>query len=105
MKTSLAFISIIIIALGYLYFFTGYKSAFEADQQCHYELRLKSVEIGYSIEDKAASKLGLTSARFYITGTNLLTFSKFKLWDVEMGGNGLGYPIQLGYNFGINLNL
>ena len=68
-------------------------------------LRLKSVEIGYSIEDKAASKLGLTSARFYITGTNLLTFSKFKLWDVEMGGNGLGYPIQLGYNFGINLNL
>jgi TonB-linked SusC/RagA family outer membrane protein len=68
-------------------------------------LRLKSVEIGYSVEDKAASKLGLTSARFYITGTNLLTFSKFKLWDVEMGGNGLGYPIQLGYNFGINLNL
>jgi len=30
-------------------------------------------------------------------------FSKFKLWDVEMGGNGLGYPIQRVYNAGIQL--
>ncbi len=45
MKLSIAFISLIAIILGYLHFFTGYKSAFEADQQCHYELRLKSVEL------------------------------------------------------------
>tara|TARA_B100001109_G_scaffold199893_1_gene166561 strand:+ start:705 stop:944 length:240 start_codon:yes stop_codon:yes gene_type:complete len=45
MKTSLAVISLTVIILGCLYFFTGYKSAFEADQQCHYELRLKSVEL------------------------------------------------------------
>ncbi|WP_413391535.1 hypothetical protein [Prochlorococcus marinus] len=45
MKISIAFISLIAIIIGYLYFFTGYKSAFEADQQCHYELRLKSVEL------------------------------------------------------------
>ena len=44
MKISIALISLIAIILGYLYFFTGYKSAFEADQQCHYELRLKSVD-------------------------------------------------------------
>jgi len=68
-------------------------------------LRLKSIEIGYSLKDKILSRIGLTSLRFYLTGTNLLTFSKFKLWDVEMGGNGLGYPIQKGYNFGVNLNL
>ena len=68
-------------------------------------LRMKSIEIGYSLKDKVLSKIGLTSLRFYLTGTNLLTFSKFKLWDVEMGGNGLGYPIQKGYNFGVNLNL
>ena len=68
-------------------------------------LRMKSIEIGYSFKDKVLSKIGLTSLRFYLTGTNLLTFSKFKLWDVEMGGNGLGYPIQKGYNFGVNLNL
>ena len=45
MKISIIFISIILILVGYLYFFNGYKSAFEADQQCHYELRLKSVEL------------------------------------------------------------
>jgi len=44
MKLTIAFISLIAIIVGYLYFFTGYKSAFEADQQCHYEMRLKSVE-------------------------------------------------------------
>ena len=44
MKLTIACISLIAIIVGYLYFFTGYKSAFEADQQCHYEMRLKSVE-------------------------------------------------------------
>lgn len=67
-------------------------------------LRLKSVEIGYTFPDKLSSKLGLSGGRFYISGTNLLTFSKFKLWDIEMGGNGLGYPIQKGGNLGLNLN-
>ena len=45
MKIIFVIISLISIILGYVYFFTGYKSAFEADQQCHYELRLKSVEL------------------------------------------------------------
>tara|TARA_B100000945_G_scaffold31150_1_gene21359 strand:+ start:623 stop:862 length:240 start_codon:yes stop_codon:yes gene_type:complete len=45
MKISIALISIIAIILGYFYFSTDYKSAFEADQQCHYELRLRSVEL------------------------------------------------------------
>jgi hypothetical protein len=67
-------------------------------------LRLKSLEIGYSVDNNLTSNLKLSNARFYFTGTNLLTFSKFKIWDIEMGGNGLGYPIQLGINFGINLN-
>ena len=67
-------------------------------------LRLKSVEFGYSIPDKLASRVNLSSARIYINGSNLVTFSKFKLWDVEMGGNGLGYPIQQVVNLGLNLN-
>ena len=45
MKLTIFFISLISIVIGSLYFFTGYKSAFEADQQCHYEMRLKSVEL------------------------------------------------------------
>jgi len=42
--------------------------------------------------------------RFYISGLNLLTFSPFKLWDPEMGGNGLAYPIQKVVNAGLTLN-
>ncbi len=67
-------------------------------------LRLKSVEFGYSLPQKLIRKLGLSTLRIYVSGTNLLTFSKFKLWDPEMGANGLGYPIQKVYNMGMNIN-
>jgi TonB-linked SusC/RagA family outer membrane protein len=67
-------------------------------------LRLKSAEMGYSLPHKWIEKLRLTSARFYVSGTNMLLFSKFKLWDVELGGNGLNYPLQRVINLGINLS-
>jgi TonB-linked SusC/RagA family outer membrane protein len=67
-------------------------------------LRLKSLEIGYSFNVGFLEKVKLKNARIYLTGTNLLTISRFKIWDVEMGGNGLGYPIQKTTNIGINLN-
>lgn len=66
-------------------------------------LRLKSAEIGYIIPKSLSNKLGLNSCRVYASGTNLLLFSNFKLWDVEMGGNGLGYPLQRVINLGLNL--
>jgi hypothetical protein len=53
---------------------------------------------------KLVSKLKLSSFRIYASGTNLLLFSKFKLWDVELGGNGLNYPLQRVLNVGINLS-
>jgi len=68
-------------------------------------LRLKSVELGYTFDkDSFVSKAKISAMRIYFSGTNLLTFSHFKLWDVEMGGNGLGYPIQKVFNLGINVN-
>ncbi|SCM57246.1 TonB-linked outer membrane protein, SusC/RagA family {ECO:0000313/EMBL:EDM22207,1} [Petrimonas mucosa] len=63
-------------------------------------LRLKSVEIGYTIPNRITNKLDIENFRLYVSGSNLLTFSKFKLWDVEMGSNGLNYPIQKVMNFG-----
>lgn len=65
-------------------------------------LRLKQAEIGYTISGKWKKKLHINQARVYVSGTNLLLFSKFKLWDAEMAGNGLGYPIQRVVNIGIN---
>ncbi|GAB6120050.1 TonB-dependent receptor [Dysgonomonas termitidis] len=67
-------------------------------------LRFKSAEIGYALPNHLIHKLGLSSCRVYANGTNLLLFSNFKLWDVEMGGNGLGYPLQRVINLGLNIS-
>ena len=67
-------------------------------------LRLKQAELGYTLPKRIASKLKMENFRFYVNGTNLFTFSGFKLWDVEMGGNGLGYPVQRVFNLGVNIN-
>lgn len=67
-------------------------------------LRLKSVELGYSLPQSLVNRMKLRSCRVYVSGTNLFTFSDFDLWDVEMGGNGLGYPLQRVINLGVNLS-
>lgn len=68
-------------------------------------LRMKTAEIGYSLSEKLLSKLKMEKVRFYTSGTNLFVLSKFKLWDPEMGGNGLGYPNQRVLNLGVNISL
>ena len=67
-------------------------------------LRLKQVEIGYTLPTSFQKKIRTSTFRIYVSGSNLLNFSKFKLWDVEMGGNGLGYPIQRVVNLGLNIS-
>jgi TonB-linked SusC/RagA family outer membrane protein len=67
-------------------------------------LRLKSVEFGYTLPEELMKKTWMQSLRVYLSGTNLLTFSKFKLWDPEMAGNGLAYPVQRVFNVGVQLN-
>ena len=67
-------------------------------------LRLKQVEIGYTLPKSFQKKIGTSNFRVYVSGSNLLNFSKFKLWDVEMGGNGLGYPVQRVLNLGLNVS-
>lgn len=64
-------------------------------------IRLKSVELGYKIPEKVTDRLKFNNIRLYVSGLNLFTMSKFKLWDVEMGGNGLNYPIQKVFNLGV----
>ncbi|MDO6430733.1 TonB-dependent receptor [Flavitalea sp. BT771] len=56
-------------------------------------IRLKQASIGYTIYNAGSKKTGLASLYVYGAGTNLLTFSKFKLWDVELGSNGATYPL------------
>lgn len=68
-------------------------------------LRLKQAELGYTIPGRWQKKFHVKNMRVYLSGTNLLLWSRFKLWDVEMGGNGLGYPIQRVFNIGVNLTI
>ncbi len=62
-------------------------------------IRLKSVEMGYKFKEFRG-----ISPRIYASGTNLFTLSDFKLWDPEMRGNGLAYPLQKVFNLGMQVN-
>jgi TonB-linked SusC/RagA family outer membrane protein len=68
-------------------------------------IRLKNVEVGYTLPKKVSSKIGATALRVYVNGLNLLTFDHFPhhLQDPE-AGNGLMYPIFKTYNVGINIS-
>lgn len=68
-------------------------------------IRLKSLEIGYTLPKNVLRSLKISNCRFYFNGLNLITWSPFKMWDPELGGNGFAYPIQKVFNLGINLNL
>ncbi|TJZ62006.1 TonB-dependent receptor [Sphingobacterium olei] len=69
-------------------------------------MRLKSAEIGYTFnKDKGIlANIGVKNLRAYVSGSNLLTFSKFKLWDVEMADRGMNYPIQRVFNLGVKVD-
>ena len=66
-------------------------------------LRLKNVEIGYTLPSAWASKLRCSSLRIYATGVNLFTVSKFisDYWDPETGAD--AYPMQRQVFVGVNL--
>lgn len=66
-------------------------------------LRMKSAELGYTLPQRLTTRAHIQKLRVYLSGSNLLTFSKFKLWDPEMGSSGLGYPVQIVGNVGLQL--
>ncbi len=68
-------------------------------------LRLKNAEIGYTFPKKWTKKAGIQALRLYVSGTNLLTFSGFKLWDPELDtAYGTKYPITRNISLGLNIN-
>ena len=68
-------------------------------------IRLKTVEVGYSLPQKWVKAINLANVRLYVTGNNLCVWSKFKMWDPELAGNAFNYPLQRVFNFGVNINL
>ena len=68
-------------------------------------IRLKSIELGITLPNVWTKGLGISNIRFFARGSNLLTFSKFKLWDPELETtDGLKYPIMKSVSAGLNIN-
>lgn len=69
-------------------------------------LRLKNLELGYTLPKKFVNQAHINNIRVYFMGTNLLTFSSFKLWDPELGSsNGQAYPLSRTYTLGMTVSL
>lgn len=75
-------------------------------------IRMKTISIGYTINNKIWKSLSSgTSFRFYISGQNLLTFTKYSGMDPDIGGNGLttrgidsaSYPSPQTYLIGLDV--
>lgn len=71
-------------------------------------LRLKNVTLGYSFQTALKTKLHLSKLRVYVTGENLLTFTKMSdVYDPEATGgywgNGKIYPLQKAFAIGMNI--
>ncbi|WP_298477015.1 TonB-dependent receptor [uncultured Maribacter sp.] len=71
-------------------------------------LKLRNVEIGYTLPQLVLDKLGVSTVRFFVSGNNLLTFSKYDFFDPERPSQGdanvLYYPQLSRVNFGFNVN-
>ncbi|BDD09628.1 SusC/RagA family TonB-linked outer membrane protein [Fulvitalea axinellae] len=68
-------------------------------------MRLKNIQIGYSLPKDLVEKLHLQRVRFYVSGDNLLTFSQEELIDPEFRPGRVNYhPQTKQYLVGLNVN-
>ena len=69
-------------------------------------VRLKTLVIGYNFPTHLVNRIKTNNIRVFLVGTNLLTFSKFNLWDPEMGSpRGEDYPLPKAYTLGVSIGL
>ncbi len=68
-------------------------------------LRVKSMQLGYTLSPELSAKLGIAKMRVYASGQNLFTFSKLADdIDPESPNDNRYYPQVKTYTFGLNLN-
>ena len=67
-------------------------------------LKMRNLQIGYTIPKNILSHLGVSNLRLYCSIDNLFTISKFKGLDPEMVTTQTMYPLTRNYSFGINLS-
>jgi hypothetical protein len=79
----------------------GYTSTFWLRNDAF--LRLKNVQIGYTVPYQLSSKAKIQSMRVYVSGNNLFSIDKLgPSYDPE--SYGIVYPVQRVINFGLNVS-
>ena len=69
-------------------------------------LRLKTLELGYTIPKQYTNKLRMDRVRLHFIGTNLFVWDTIKLWDPELGsGDGMKYPITKSFTGGVTITM
>lgn len=73
-------------------------------------LRLKTVQVGYTLPRSVSQRIGLQQLRVYVGANNLVTFTKYQGYDPEIGGSSYGidrgyYPQAKTFMAGINVNI
>jgi len=73
-------------------------------------MRIKTLQIGYSLPQFLTDKAGLQKLRLYVSANNLVTFTKYTGFDPEIGGSSYGidrgiYPQARSFTVGLNVGL
>jgi TonB-linked SusC/RagA family outer membrane protein len=72
-------------------------------------MRLKNLQIGYSLPSSLIHKAGISKCRLFVSGENLLTItSLFDVFDPETATGGSGgnvYPLSKTWSFGLSVTL
>ena len=62
-------------------------------------LRLRNVTLAYNLPKALVNKAKINSVRLFITGQNLLTFTKYSGWDPEVNADDVVTNVAIGYDF------
>ena len=65
-------------------------------------LRLKYMQVGYTLPVNISQKVKAQSIRVFVSGTNLLTFTKFKAFDPELGSSTV-FPLSRSITGGVSI--
>lgn len=66
-------------------------------------LRLKYVELGYTLSEGLLKKAGISTARLFVNGNNVFLWDKVGQKDPEAQDSGLNYPLQRSFSVGLNV--
>ncbi|TDN87421.1 TonB-linked SusC/RagA family outer membrane protein [Salegentibacter sp. 24] len=68
-------------------------------------LKLRNLQVGYSLSDALMERMNFTNARIYVSGQNLLMITSSDFTGVDPENAGWGYPQPLTLTMGLNLSL